>query len=120
VRKIILASQSKARQKILKQIGLKFRVAVSSAKEEASIRGGCRDLVIANASRKAKDVAGRFSSEIIIAADTVVLAGRKLIGKPKNKTDALKILTLLSQKPHWVYSGLAVIDSDRGKIVYRT
>jgi septum formation protein len=116
VRKIILASQSKARQKILKQIGLKFSVAVSSVKEDAAIRGKCSDLVIANAARKAKAVAGRFSSGVVIAADTVVLSGRKLIGKPKNKTDALKILTLLSQKPHWVYSGLAVIDIDRGKM----
>jgi septum formation protein len=116
VRKIILASQSKARQKILKQIGLKFSVAASSVKEDAAIKRGCGDLVIANAARKAKDVAGRFSSGVVIAADTVVLAGRKLIGKPKNKTDALKILTLLSQKPHWVYSGLAVIDIDKGKM----
>jgi len=116
VRKIILASQSKARQKILKQIGLKFCVAVSSIKEDAAIGGRCKDLVIANAAEKAKNVAGRFSSGVVIAADTVVLAGRKLIGKPKNKTDALKILTLLSQKPHWVHSGLAVIDIDRGKM----
>jgi len=116
VRKIILASQSKARQKILQQIGLKFSVAVSSVKEDAAIKGQCKDLVIANAAGKAKAVAGRFSSGVVIAADTVVLAGRQLIGKPKNKTDALKILTLLSQKPHWVYSGLAVIDIDRGKM----
>ncbi len=117
MRKIILASQSKARQKILKQIGLKFSVAVSSVKEDAVIRKGCSDLVIANATRKVKDVAGRFSSGVVIAADTVVLAGRKLIGKPKNKKDALKILTLLSQKPHWVYSGLAVIDIDSGEML---
>ena len=116
MRKIILASQSKARQKILKQIGLKFCVAVSSVKEEAAIRGKCRDLVITNATRKAKDVARKCRSGIVIAADTVVLVGRKLIGKPKNKKDALKILTLLSQKPHWIYSGLAVIDIDRGKM----
>jgi len=116
VRKIILASQSKARQKILKQIGLKFCVAVSSVKEDSLIKGKCSDVVIINATKKAKDVARKFRSGVVIAADTVVLLGKKLIGKPKNKKDAFKILTLLSQKPHWVYSGLAVIDLDKGKM----
>ena len=116
LRKIILASQSKARQKILRHIGLAFSVAVSSAREDDIIKGTCRDLVISNAVRKAKDVAGRFSSGVVIAADTVVVVGRQVIGKPKSRKDALSILQLLSRQPHWVHTGLAVVDIDVGAV----
>lgn len=115
MRRIILASKSKARQKLLRQIGLRFQVAESHIKESRSLKRGCRDLVISNALKKARDVAGRFNSGIIIAADTVVLVGKKVIGKPVNIKQAFKTLKLLSRQPQWVYSGLAVIDIDNNK-----
>ena len=91
-------------------------MAAASVQEDAAIKRTCRDLVIGNARRKARDVAKRFSSGVVIAADTVVVVGRKLIGKPKDAHDAVKILKLLSRQPHWVYTGLAVIDLDTGKM----
>lgn len=116
MRKIILASQSRARQKLLKQTGLRFKVVESFIREKRQLKGKCGDLVIENALKKAKDVAKRFHSGVIIAADTVVLVGKKIIGKPKNIKDAYKTLKILSRKPQWVYSGLAVIDLDHQKI----
>ena len=116
MRRIILASQSKARQKLLRQIGLKFTVAKSKIEESRVLKGSCADLVMSNALKKAREVAKRYDSGIIIAADTVVLVGTKLIGKPKDMKDALKTLKLLSRRPQWVYSGLAVIDIDNKKI----
>jgi len=68
-----------------------------------------------NALRKARDVASRFDSGVVIAADTVVLVGRKIIGKPRDIEDAFRTLKLISQKPQWVYTGLAVIDIDNKK-----
>lgn len=115
MRRIILASKSKARQTLLKQIGLKFQVASSNTKEDRFLKTRCSDLVIANALRKAEDVAKRFSSGIVIGADTVVLVDRKIVGKPKDNRNAFKTLKLLSRKPQWVYTGLAVIDIDRNK-----
>jgi len=115
--RIILASKSKARQKLLKQIGLRFQIAESSVKEKRILKGSCGNLVIENALRKAKDVAKRFDSGIIIAADTVVLLDKKIIGKPENMRYAFKTLKLLSQKPQWVYTGLAVIDINNNKIL---
>ena len=116
MRKIILASKSKPRQKLLKQIGLRFRVAESRVKEARVLKDGCSELVIGNALLKAKDAAKRFNSGVIIGADTVVLAGRKIIGKPKNLRDAARTLKILSRKPQWVYTGIAVIDIDNEKI----
>lgn len=117
MRKIILASQSKQRQRLLRQIGLRFVTAKSDAREDKRLKGSCADLVIGNALRKARDVASRFDSGVVIAADTVVLAGRKIIGKPRDIEDAFRMLKLISQKPQWVYTGLAVIDIDNKKIL---
>jgi len=114
-RRIILASRSKARRKLLKDVGLKFIVAASNIKEKRVIKTDCGNLVMENAMAKAVDVAGRFSSGVVIAADTVVLVGKRIIGKPKSIKDAFRTLRLLSRKPQWVYTGIAVIDIDRNK-----
>ncbi|MDO8525484.1 MAG: Maf family protein [Candidatus Omnitrophota bacterium] len=116
MRRIILASKSKARQKLLRQIGLKFHIAESHAKEESVLKGRyARDFVIQNALKKVRDVAGRFDSGVVIGADTVVLVGNRIIGKPKTMRDAHNSLRILSKRPQWVYTGLAVIDIDSSK-----
>ena len=116
MRNIILASKSKARQKLLKQIGLKFQIAESCVREANVLKGRCGDFVINNALLKACDVAARFKSGIVIGADTVVLVGKKIIGKPASMKDAVRALKTLSKKPQWVYTGIAVIDIDNNKI----
>ena len=116
MRKIILASKSKARQKLLRQIGLRFQIVESRAKEEEVLKGRCSDFVIRNALKKARDVATRLDSGVVIGADTVVLVGKKIIGKPKTMADAHRALKTLAKKPQWVYTGLAVIDVNNGKI----
>lgn len=90
---------------------------MSDAKEDKRLKAGCADLVIGNALRKAKDAAKRFDSGVVVAADTVVLAGRKIIGKPRDLEDAFRTLKLISRKPQWVYTGLAVIDIDNKKVL---
>ena len=117
MRKIILASESKAREKLLKQIGLRFQVAGSKIRESRKLKKGCADLVVRNAVAKAKDVAGRFGSGVVIAADTVVRSGNKIIGKPRNIKEAFKTLKLISKKPQWVYSGIAIVDIDSGRML---
>lgn len=116
MRRVILASKSKARQKLLKQIGLRFCVVESHVKEARLLKGSCRDFVIGNALKKAKDVSRHFRAGIVIGADTIVLAGNKIIGKPKNMRDAFRALKILSKTPQWVYTGIAVIDIDNNKI----
>ena len=116
MRKIILASKSKARRKLLRQAGLRFELATSKVVESRILKSSCSDLVVSNALAKAKDAAKRFRSAIVIGADTVVLSGDKVVGKPRDKKSAFKILKLLSGRPSWVYTGLAVIDIDNNKI----
>jgi len=114
--KLILASKSKARRALLKRAGFRFSVAESRVKEKRVLKARCCDLVIENALKKAKDVAGRFRKGVVIGADTVVLADGKIIGKPRDKKDAVRTLKLLSKKPRWVYTGLAVVDIDKSTV----
>jgi septum formation protein len=119
MRDIILASKSKPRQKLLKQIGLKFRIIESGVKETAALKDGvtCSGLVISNAVKKARGAAGGLDTGVVIAADTVVLVGRRIIGKPRNMADAVRSLRKLSRSPQWVYTGIAVYDIDKKEML---
>jgi len=114
--KIILASHSKARLKLLKSFGLRIKVLPQKIKESHSLKNGPAHLVVTNALLKAKACAKYFKQGLVIGADTVVVAGAKLIGKPRDLADARKTIRLLCKRPHWVYSGIAVVDVDTGKI----
>jgi len=116
MKKIILASKSKARADLLRQVGLKFSVAESNVREVMASRHGYDKLVIGNARSKAMDVASRYTSGVVIAADTIVVVGKKVIGKPKNMKDAYNILKLLSRRTQSVYSGIAVYDIETGRL----
>ena len=111
MKKIYLASNSKARRKLLEDFGLKFKVLPPRIKERRSLGGrSYAGLVKENAEKKAREVAGRVKDGVIIAADTIVVQKGRIFGKPKNLADARRMLKTLSAKPHWLYSGLAVID----------
>ncbi len=114
-RTIILASASKARQRLLREIGLKFRVETARVREMRTARGSTGELVRGNALRKARAVAARHRSGIVIAADTVVRVGKRVVGKPRTRREAVKTLRVLSRRPQWVYTGVAVVDIGRGK-----
>lgn len=65
------------------------------------------------AAEKAAEVAGRRPGSLVIGADTIVVLGQALLGKPRSVEEARWMLAMLSGKTHQVITGLAVID-DRG------
>ncbi len=68
--------------------------------------------------QKALAVAKDFPNDTIIAADTIVVIDGKILGKPKDKNDALRMLKLLNNHKHFVYSGISLINlNDNIKIV---
>lgn len=118
MKKIILASGSKQRKKLLKMLGVKFTVRPANVDEKKKITTNCANLVVENALLKARDVAGKVKDGIVIGSDTVVYVGRnQIVGKPKNYKDARRILRLLFAQPQWVYTGIAVIDAKTGRTV---
>jgi len=117
MKKIILASASPQRRKLMKILGLPFIVRLSRAKESTCITNGCAHLVKTNALLKALDVAQRLRDGIVIGSDTVVYSSQeRLILKPRNRQEAKKNLKELMAKPHWVYSGIAIVDAKTGQI----
>ena len=128
-RKIILASASPRRAKLLKQIGLNFSVVKPGLDESLIIRKfkkyGTKKLVEVLSFAKAlwicyvraycnKPLQG---NEIIAGFDTIIECRKKIIGKPKNIKDALKIILFLSGKEHRVYTGIGIIDLKKKIII---
>lgn len=116
MRRIILASRSKTRRKLLKQIKLKFKTVKADIREGRRLTKGPEELVIRNALKKAMEVSKRFDSGVVIGADTVVMVGARIIGKPRNMKDAFSALKLLSRNPQLVYTGIAVVDIDNQRV----
>jgi len=107
---IILASASKKRSELLNSCRIKHRVFPSRIKEDFKISRLPHRIAIFNAERKAEEVAKKFKSGFIIGADTIVLLDKKIMGKPKNKEEAKKMLKEMSGKSILVYTGLCIID----------
>ena len=113
--KIILASASKRRSKILTECGISHKVVISNASEKMDHEKGAKSNVLHNARIKAEKIAGKYKQGFIIGADTVVVLGKRLIGKPKTKKEAISFLKAFSAKTILVYTGLCVIDVKKGK-----
>lgn len=112
---IILASGSPRRRELLEQIGLPFRVCPSSFDESALHGGEPAELAEALALEKARAVAGKMRSGIVIGADTIVVCAGTVLGKPRDDADAARMLRLLSGGWHEVITGIAVIDAASGR-----
>jgi len=112
---IYLASKSPRRRKLLKQLGIKFK-SFSVNSSEDFLDGEHPVECVKRIAMEKMDIAKKkVSNSIIITADTIVVLGGKVIGKPTNKIDAIKILSLLSGKLHTVYTGFCVFNQITNK-----
>lgn len=110
----VLASNSPRRRELLGMLGMDFRVVVSECDESVEGEMTPDKLVCELAKRKARAVADTLNGDfIVIGADTVVCDGERVLGKPRDKDDAVKTLLSLSGREHSVYTGVALIG--RGK-----
>ena len=107
---IILASSSPRRKMLLEQIGVSIEDILPADIDESPLKAELpRQLAGRLAAEKARHVAASCPGKIILAADTVVAAGRRLYGKPENADEARTFLTALSGRRHDVYGGITVI-----------
>lgn len=120
MKRIILASGSPRRKMLLEQIGLKFEIAKSGYNEKDTKQFDPVKLTQTLSLQKAKAVGIKFKNSIIIAADTVVVFNKKIIGKPKTVNEARRILKLLSGNEHIVITGLTVFDSSNYKAITKS
>lgn len=109
---LILASQSPRRRLLLKQIGLRFSVRPSSVREDVLDHEPPERNAKRIALSKALEISRRVRRGIVIGADTIVVFGNRILGKPRTKAEARKMLKTLSGKVHTVYTAFALIDAE--------
>ena len=106
---IILASGSPRRKELLELIGVEFKI-ITSNKEEIITSTNPEEVVKELSIMKAEDVAaGVKGPAVILGADTVVVHGGRILGKPKDKEDARRMMHLLSGKTHQVITGVCLM-----------
>lgn len=113
--RLILASQSPRREALLRQAGLEFEISPSDVEERLSETLSPAEAAETLALEKARWVAARLSEGLVIGADTVVVVGRQILGKPAGAEDARAMLGLLSGREHEVITGIAVVDAGSGR-----
>ncbi|MGD0057807.1 MAG: Maf family protein [Verrucomicrobiia bacterium] len=106
---IILASASPRRERLLRELGVRFTVVRPDGIEE--LAGGAAPDVVAmqNAQRKARAVAGRHPHAMVIGADTIVVLDGKIFGKPRDCADAARMLGQLAGRRHEVITGVCLV-----------
>ena len=115
---IILASGSPRRKEILELADLDFDVIPSNA-EEITTKTAPHEVVMELASIKAKDIYEQSDKQnMVVGADTVVAYQGQILGKPSDKEDAKRMLSMLSGQTHEVYTGVCVIENGKAKTFY--
>ena len=110
--KIILASGSPRRKTLLANLGLTFEVFKPKINEDRVSGERPARYCVRLARTKATAVAERFSNDIVIAADTIVVIDDEILGTPSDREDAKRMLNKLSGREHEVMTGLSVIHGD--------
>ena len=116
MKKIILASGSPRRKELLAQIGITFEIQKAEG-EEVITSSVPTEAVKELSLQKAQEVAAKYEGDVVIGADTVVAAGGQILGKPKDKEDAMRMLRMLQGKDHEVITGVAVLLKDQQKVI---
>ncbi|MFL5483094.1 MAG: Maf family protein [Gemmatimonadaceae bacterium] len=106
--KVILASGSPRRRQLLELIGIPHEVRPSNIDETMRPREAPRRHAERLAREKASVIASREPQVVTIAADTIVVINRKVLGKPRDADDARRMLSMLSGREHTVITAVAV------------
>lgn len=113
-KKIILASKSPRRSQLLAQAGFSFKVRAKEVAENYSKKLNPKEVPLFLAEKKATACKEFLKKDrIILAADTIVAKGKKIYEKPKDKADAVRILSKLSGKWHKVITGVCLLSKQK-------
>lgn len=109
--KIILASASPRRRELLAQIGLEFQVVISDVEEKLT-KTIPAEIVEELSCQKAEAVYHSLTGNedvLVIGADTIVACDGRILGKPADEADAVRMLRMLQEGVHEVYTGVTLI-----------
>lgn len=106
---LILASSSPRRYDLLTRLGVDFAAAESGVDEaKLNLTGLPEERAVASAKAKAGETARRFPGQWVLGADTIVVLGDQIFGKPGSEAEAARMLTELSGRVHQVVTGVAL------------
>lgn len=105
---LILASQSPRRKQLMEAAGYSFKIVVSDIDETSPERMLGEQVPEYLAHQKALAIAALHPDSTILAADTIVLLGNEILGKPVDSEDAIAMLQRLSGKMHRVITGVCI------------
>lgn len=111
---LILASTSPRRKELLESVGFRFHLTKPNYDESTldASKLKVEDYVLQLARNKAASAFSEYPLDVILAADTIVVLGHELIGKPKDEADAVAILKKLAGKTHQVYTAVYIISNE--------
>lgn len=107
--KMVLASGSPRRRKILAEMGFDFGIAIADVVEDIIPGESPADHVIRLSGKKAETVAINYPDDLVVGADTAVVLDREILGKPESEKEAIEMLLKLSGKTHTVFTGITVM-----------
>lgn len=117
-RKLVLASASPRRARVLQQCGVQFVVSPVEVGEQMNPRRSPSGHVVYWAKKKVLAAGEQCRRGLLLGADTIVTYAGLLLGKPTDRKDAKRMLEKLSGRTHTVYTGLAVLVMPQGVMAY--
>lgn len=107
--RIILASASPRRHELLRQIGVEFEIIAADIEEIPNAGEQAREFVLRMAREKALEVLRREGRGLpVLGSDTAVILDGEILGKPVDRSDAVRMLQALSGRTHEVFSSVAI------------
>lgn len=111
--RIVLASQSPRRKQLLEWSEIEFDIIVKETDESFPVNLLIEEIPVHIARNKALAIKNQLNNnKIILAADTVVVLNNEIIGKPKDRNNAIEILKKLSGKKHLVITGVVILKEE--------
>ena len=111
--KLILASSSPRREKLLSKLNYPFHIISPNINEGFQSTEDPRDYCIRMAYAKAKKISNIYNDSLVIGADTIVSIKEQIFEKPKNLNNAYKMLSQLSGNSHLVHTAVSIININK-------
>lgn len=117
-RKIILASKSPRRKKLMEQLGFDIEIIPADLDEDSHTAATPQDFVLSLSSLKAQAIAEQIDfPAYIIGADTIVVLDNTILNKPVDSDDAVRMLQTLSGRTHTVFTGVTIVSAPEMKSI---
>ena len=110
---IILASQSPRRKELMAMLPVTFEVRAKEIEEKMDEQLTAKENVQSLATQKAEIIAKENPMSTVIGCDTIVVFEGEIFGKPRDEADAKKMLSKLSGKTHFVYTGVSILNKEK-------